>query len=65
MFLPHLSILARASRAYVQSDGTRLHSQADLLFAARLRHFDGALEGAKRRSHFAVHRFLGLTRILH
>jgi len=65
MFLSHLSILARASRACVQSDGTRLHSQADLLFAARLRHFDGALEGARRRSHIAVHRFLGLTRVLH
>jgi acyl-CoA synthetase (AMP-forming)/AMP-acid ligase II len=29
MFLPHLSILARASHACLQSNGTRLHSQAD------------------------------------
>src|SRR5439155_14787051 len=29
MFLPHLSILARASHACLQSNGTRLHLQAD------------------------------------
>jgi fatty-acyl-CoA synthase len=30
MFLPHLSIFARTSHACLQSNGTRLHSQADL-----------------------------------
>src|SRR5439155_7805357 len=29
MFLPHLSIPARATHGCLQSDGTRLHSQAD------------------------------------
>src|SRR5947207_11088976 len=47
MFLRHLSILARASPVCLQSNGTRLHSQADPLLAARLRHFNRALKGAR------------------
>ncbi len=47
MFLPHVSILAQADHACLQSHGTRFHSKVDLLLAARLHHFDRALKGAR------------------
>lgn len=36
-----------SDHAYLQSNGTRSHSQVDPLLAARLRHFDRALKGAR------------------